>query len=198
MFGVRRNLLGRLWRVEMTAFLTALVVVVGVLAAFDLLLTVGVVRRLRQHTEKLANLPTMSTPLAIMIGEGERAEDFAATTTDGEPVSRDLLSGRTLVAVLSPDCSACQERLPEFISRAETFPGGRRQVLAVLAGEPEQVEEYRERLKPVARVVIEPPGDGPVATALKVQGWPAFAVLDADGTVVAGEPERLVGSLAAA
>lgn len=172
----------------MTAFLIALVVLVGAVAVLNLLLTVGMIRRLRQHTEKLASLSTMGGPApSIMIGVGERASEFAATTTDGEPVSRDLLSGLTLVGVLSPDCGACKERLPEFVSRAETFPGGRGQVLAVLAGEPEQVEPYREQLAPVARVVIEPPMAGPVAAALKVQAWPAFGVLDAEGTLVADD-----------
>jgi hypothetical protein len=168
----------------MTAFLIALVVLVGTVATLNLLLTVGVIRRLRQHTEKLADLSAMGAPADIMIGAGERVGEFAATTTDGEPISRDLLAGQTLVGVLSPDCSACKERLPEFVSRAETFPGGRGQVLAVLAGEAEQVEPYRKELAPVARVVIESPMDGPIATALKVQGFPAFAVLDSTGTVV--------------
>jgi hypothetical protein len=186
---------------KMTAFLIALVVLVGAVAVLNLLLTVGVIRRLRQHTENLANLSTMGGPQpSIMIGEGERAGEFAATTTDGEPVTRDLLSGQTLVGVLTPDCSACRERLPEFVSSAETFPGGRGQVLAVLAGELEQVEEYREQLAPVARVVIEPPMKGAVATALKVEGFPAFAVLDADGTVVASgfSPDGLPAVAAAA
>lgn len=170
----------------MTTFLIALVGLVGAIAVLNLLLTVGVIRRLRQHTDKLANLQNLAgAPVRIMIGEGEQVGEFAATTTDGEPVSRDLLFDQTLVGVLSPDCSACQERLPEFVARAKTFPGGRGQVLAVLAGEPEQVEEYREQLASVARVVIESPIGGPVATALQVQGWPAFAVLDATGTVLA-------------
>ncbi|MFC0531393.1 TlpA disulfide reductase family protein [Phytohabitans kaempferiae] len=178
-----------IWKVAMTAFLIALVVLVGVVAVLNLVLTVGVIRRLRQHTEKLADLSAMGPPMDMMIGAGERVGEFAATTTDGEPVSRELLFGQTLVGVLSPDCSACKERLPEFIARAEAFPGGRGQVLAVLAGEPAEVQPYRERLAPVARVVIEPPTGGPLATALNVQGYPAFAVLDSTGTVVAGESD---------
>jgi hypothetical protein len=178
----------------MTASLIALVVLVGTVAVLNLLLTVGVIRRLRQHTEKLATLEALRGPVpSVMIGEGERMADFAATTTDGEPISRDLLSGQTLVGVLSPSCSACQERLPEFVAKAKSFPGGRSQVLAVLAGERDEVEEYRERLAPVARVVIEPLLEGTVAAALKVQGYPAFAVLDATGTVLADglEPNQL-------
>jgi hypothetical protein len=170
----------------MTAFLIALVVLVGTVAVLNLILTVGVIRRLRDHSEKLANLHGFGEPAPpVMIGAGERVGDFAATTSDGEPVSRELLSGRTLVGVLSPSCDACKERLPAFVATARSFPGGRGQVLAVLAGEWDEMEEYRQELAPVARMVIEPPMDGPISTALKVQGFPTFAVLDPTGTVVA-------------
>jgi len=177
-----------------TSFLIALVVLVGAIAVLNLLLTVGVIRRLRQHTEKLTDLPASGGPApSVMPGAGERVDDFAATTDDGEPVSRDLLSGQTLIGVLSPSCGACKERLPEFLAQAEAFPGGRGQVLAVLAGERDEMEEYREQLAPVARLVIESLLDGPVAAALGVQGYPAFAVLDATGTVVASghDPHQL-------
>lgn len=180
--------------VKVTSFLIALVVLVGAVAVLNLLLTVGVIRRLRQHTEKLTNLPVPDgTAPSVMPGAGEQVDDFTATTDDGQPVSRDLLSGQTLIGVLSPSCSACEERLPEFLVRAKEFPGGRGQVLAVLAGEREETAEYRERLAPVARLVIEPLLDGPVAAALKVQGYPAFAVLDSTGTVVASghDPHQL-------
>jgi hypothetical protein len=173
--------------VEMMTFLIALVVLVGAVAVLNLMLTVGVIRRLRTHTERLAALPAAGGFQAdVAISAGERAGEFAATTTDGEPVSRDLLSGQTLVGVLSPECGACKERLPEFVSRAATFPGGRGQVLAVLAGEPSAVEEYRRQLAPVARVVIERAVDGPIAKALKVQGFPAFVLLDSTGTALDG------------
>jgi hypothetical protein len=168
----------------MIAFLIALAVSGTTVTVLNLVLTVGVIRRLRQHTEQLADLSAMGAPVDIMIGAGERVDPFAAATTDGEPVSRELLSGQTLVGVLSPDCGACKERLPDFVSRAEAFPGGRGQVLAVLAGDVEQVEPYRERLEPVARVVIEPAMGGPISTALRIQGFPSFAVLDPTGTVL--------------
>lgn len=178
----------------MTSFLIALVVLVGTVAVLNLLLTVGVIRRLRQHTEKMTSLPASGEPAPpVMPGVGEQVGDFAATTDDGEPVSRDLLSGQTLVGVLSPSCGACEERLPEFVAKAKAFPGGRGQVLAILAGEREEMSKYREQLAPVARLVIEPLLDGPLAAALNVQGYPAFAVLDPTGTVVASghDPHQL-------
>lgn len=172
----------------MTTVLISLVVLVGTIAILNLLLTVGVIRRLREHTEQLANRAAQGgPPMEMMAPAGEQVGEFAATTIDGEPVSRDLLSGRTLVAVFVPHCPACQERMPEFLSYAKDFPGGRGQVLAVLGGEPAEVESYRSQLAPVARVVIEP-DLGPVAGALRVSGYPTFGLLDAGGTVVASGP----------
>lgn len=172
----------------MTTILTALLMVVGAVAVLNLLLTVGVIRRLRQHTERLSHLSAPGgAPEPVMLEAGAQVGEFAATTTDGEPVSRDLLSGQTLVGVFAPSCSACREQLPNFISKAETFPGGRAQVLAVVSGEPEQVGLYRDQLTPVARVVVESPPNGPLVSALQAVGFPAFAVLNAEGVVVASD-----------
>jgi len=99
-------------------------------------------------------------------------------------VTRDLLSGQTLVGAFTPGCGACAERLPDFLVRAEHFPGGRAHVLAVVAGEPAEAANYRDQLAGVARVVVEP-ASGPLATALDISGFPAFGLLDADGVVVA-------------
>ncbi|MEV0272530.1 TlpA disulfide reductase family protein [Hamadaea sp. NPDC050747] len=178
----------------MIAFVISLVVLVGVVAGLNLLLTVGVIRRLKLHTSQLANLPKMDgSNESLMIAEGERIGEFETVTSDGEAVSRDSLSGQTLVGVLSPSCSACEERLPEFVETAKAFPGGRGQVLAVIAGQPDEVAGYLQKLAPVARVVVEPPIDGPLGSALKVQGFPTFALLDGEGTVVAGgiSPKQL-------
>lgn len=182
----------------MTALLVALLVVVGAVAVLNLLLTVGVIRRLREHTQRLSTLG--AAPVAAMLAAGQRVGAFAATTTDGEPVTRDLLSGPTLVGVFTPGCGACEERLPDFLTRARDFPGGRAQVLAVVAGEAGETTAYRDRLTGAARVVVEPPAGGPLATALEVSAFPAFGLLDADGVVVASglRPDDLpVGSPAA-
>ena len=165
-------------------YLVAAAVLVGLLAVLNLVLTFGVIRRLREHTSLLSARPQQPD---LMLPAGEQAGEFAATTTDGDPVSRDLLAGRTLVAHLSTTCRPCQEQLPEFLAVAGGFPGGRRQVLAVISSsgeEDETASEYAERLAPVARVVVER-GRGPVAAAFGVRGFPSFAVVEDRGRVVA-------------
>lgn len=166
----------------METFFIALVAVVGVVAVLNLLLTVGVIRRLREHTERLSSLG--GPPGAAMLAAGQRVGEFATTTIDGEPVARDLLSGRTLVGAFTPGCGACTERLPDFLARAKDFPGGPARVLAIVAGDSAGAASYRDQLAEVARVVVEPPG-GPLLTALKVSRFPAFGLLDAEGVVVA-------------
>ncbi|MCP9949597.1 TlpA family protein disulfide reductase [Actinomadura madurae] len=164
-----------------TAALAVLALAVSLL---DLVLTLGVIRRLREHTELISNVSSGGRRPYAILDEGETAGPFDAVATTGEPVSRDLLSGRTLVGAFTPRCSACEEKLPAFLDSARTFPGGRDQVIAVVVGPEDEAETYRERLEPVARVVVEPPATGAVGTALALGSFPAFGVLDQSGTVV--------------
>jgi hypothetical protein len=168
-------------------YLVAAVVLVGLLCLLDLLLTVGVIQRLRQHTELLNKLqagPAMAMP-DVMLPAGSEVGEFAATTTDGTPVSRELLAGRTFVGFFTPGCQPCKEKLPTFLEAAPAFSGGREQVLAVVVAGPEEGAETTAQLNPVARVVLEPP-DGPVAKAFGTTGFPAFGLVDGRQVIASG------------
>lgn len=154
----------------------------------DLVLTLGVVRRLRQHTELITKLSSGRRPYAIL-AEGKTAGPFQAVATTGELVSRDRLSGRTLVGAFAPHCPACDQKLPAFVDFAKAFTGGRDQVIAVIAGPENEATTYRERLEPVARVVVEPPMTGEIGAAMALNSFPAFGVLDQSGTVVSSDVE---------
>ncbi|GAA0581574.1 TlpA family protein disulfide reductase [Actinomadura livida] len=175
----------------MMPIVAALALLALAVCLLDLVFTLGVIRRLRHHTELISTL-SGAMPSG-MLAEGETAGPFEAVATTGEPVSRGRLSGRTLVGVFTPRCPACEEKLPAFVESAATFPGGRDQVIAVVVGESEDdTAPYRERLEPVARVVTEPPMTGEISSALEVNGFPSFGVLDQSGTVVGTglEPAR--------
>src|SRR5512139_3615416 len=104
--------------------LVAAVVVLGAVTVLNLLLTIGIVRRLRAN----ASAAGRSTPFALRagaaIGEGEVMD------TTGEPVRAGGLSGA--VAFLSADCAACHDQLPGLVDYARRE--GRDQVLVVVAG----------------------------------------------------------------
>jgi hypothetical protein len=162
-----------------------------------LVLILGVIGRLRQHAELISQLSEQIAkgsgrrPYTIL-GEGRTAGQFEAVTTTGEALSRDRLSGRTLVGAFMPHCPACEEKLPTFVDSAKTFPGGREQVIAVVVGPENEAETYRGQLEPVARVVVEAPMTGAIGTALALDSFPAFCILDPSGTVVASglEPNQ--------
>jgi hypothetical protein len=168
----------------------------------DLVLTLGVIRRLRQHTDLISQLsgqvPDSSGRLPYsFLAEGRSAGPFDTVATTGERLSRDRLSGHTLVGAFTPHCSACEERLPGFVDAAKSFPGGREQVIAVVLGSEGDVQPYRERLEPVARLVVEPPLGGAIGAALELDSFPAFGVLDQSGSVV-GSGVQLIRSSATA
>lgn len=170
----------------------SLVAVVGAICLLDLVLTVGVIRRLREHSTLITEMGGGQPP-APMLETGETAGAFEALSTTGEVVSRAGLSGNTLVAVFSPDCSACKAQLPAFVRLARSFTGGRDQVVAVVAEMGGDAEPYRLELEPVARVVIEREGTG-INQALQVRAFPAFGILGEGGEVkVSGlDPDKVV------
>ncbi|MFG6192297.1 TlpA family protein disulfide reductase [Nonomuraea sp. JJY05] len=167
-------------------YLVAAVVVVGLLCLVDLVLTLAVIRRLRVHTLRLAELTPTGAP---MVQPGTTLGDFSATALSGETVSRAFFSGPSVVAVFSTECASCHERLPEFASYlADTRP---ERVLAVVAGDPDGARLFTGELTS-ATVVVEPMG-GPVSRALQVSRFPSFYLVDGDAVVVAADtaPGRL-------
>ncbi|MFG3015935.1 TlpA family protein disulfide reductase [Streptomyces cinerochromogenes] len=162
--------------------LFGLVALVGVVCALDLVLTVGVIERLVEQSEKCAR-PGRAP--ATSVAEGDRVDAFRTVTTDGRPLHRDQLPDDTAVAFFAPDCRVCRETLPEFLEYARALPGGRRQALAVVVGEEEAAAVYAARLAPVAQVVVEERG-GPVSLAFAVTGFPSLlrVARDRSGTLV--------------
>jgi hypothetical protein len=165
-------------------FLVAAVVLVGLLAAANLLFTVGVVRRLREQTRELAEL--RSGRIAggdVALTVGTPVGEFAATSVDGHPVTLAGLGDRPMVGFFSMACSACVERLPAFLAFAAARPGGRDRLLAVVVGQADAAASLVRQLEPVATVVVEPER-GPIQQAFEVTGFPAF-VLVRDGVAQA-------------
>lgn len=168
--------------------LIAAVVLVGTLCTLDLLLTLGVVKRLREHTELLSKVSDNMPGRPPVIGVGEEVGEFTAVAVDGEVLTRESLRGDTLVAFFSPNCAPCHEMLPRFVAYARAGGGGRERVLAVVVGAPELATEQVEGLRPVARVVVEG-SDTALTTAFRIKGFPTVLKLTQDGhghVVVAG------------
>ncbi|MYV99291.1 TlpA family protein disulfide reductase [Streptomyces sp. SID3343] len=157
--------------------LIAAVVLLGALCLLNLLLTFGIVRKLRARGDRHFDAAVDD----LVLPTGSAVPDFAAVTAAGERVTRDGL-GETLFGFFSPDCGACKERLPTFVAVAAKANG--RSVLAVLHGDADETREQAAALAGVAHVVVEPE-DGPLGLGLAVTGYPVFGLIAADGTLTA-------------
>jgi thiol-disulfide isomerase/thioredoxin len=179
------------------SYLIAAVVVVGVLCVLNLLLTYGVIRRLREHNELLAHRGQLAVP-DLVVGAGSLVGPFSAATVDGDELIADDLVPGTLVGFFSPDCPACDEQLPKFADVAAAHPGGPERVLAVMIAPGEVAAEQVAALSSRARLVVVPPG-AEIEKAFGVKGYPAFALLGEDRVVTAsGMLNAVVGATAEA
>lgn len=155
--------------------------VVGALCVLDLLLTFGVVRRLREHGELITRINVPDVPV-IGVAAGESPSTFSAVSTRG-----DLLTGPgelRMAAFFSTTCSICPERVPSFVAYLKDHGIARDTVLAVVRGPQAEPPAYLARLADAARVCLEQE-DGELAKSFKVVGYPAFCLLDGDGVVLA-------------
>jgi hypothetical protein len=148
------------------------------LCLLDLLLTFGVIRRLREHTALLSVLG--APPPVLGLETGRQPGAFSAVTTSGEVVT-DAARLR-MVGFFSSSCSACPERVPPFVEYLSNHRLGRDSVLAVIQSGDDEPVGYLDQMAEVALVCVEP-ADGKVARAFEVNGFPLFFLLDADGAV---------------
>jgi thiol-disulfide isomerase/thioredoxin len=160
-------------------YVVAALIILAVVCLLNLLLTFGIIRRLRGQSGGHPN-PAED----LILPEGAVVPEFTARTTVGGAVSRSTVSGG-VIAFFSPGCGACEEQLPRFTDLARRLAGDEdRPVLAVLHGTEQETQEHLAALSPVAEVVVEET-NGSVGTAFAVTGYPAFALIDTDGKITA-------------
>ncbi|GGR08904.1 hypothetical protein WEB32_03525 [Streptomyces netropsis] len=171
--------------------LIAVVTLVGALCTLNLVLTLGVVKRLREHTEMLGSV--QGDPVRLEVGQ--EVGEFHTSTTLGEPLMRDLLSGPVLFGFFSPTCEPCQDKLPRFVAYARHEPGGRSSVIATVVGDADAAAGFVAELSRVAHVVVEDP-DGAMGTALGIRAFPSVlrAEREADGRLVVVDDDVALGS----
>ncbi|MGH3203737.1 MAG: hypothetical protein ACRDP5_17040 [Streptosporangiaceae bacterium] len=164
--------------------LIAAVIAVGGLCLLDLLLTFGVIRRLREHTGILAQARVPEEVFGLAVGQSPEA--FSAVTTSGDLVSN--ASGLRVVAFLASFCSICPQRVPPFLDYLTGHYIGRDSVLVVVAGDASEPPPYVAQLDEVSQVCFGSI-DGEVNRAFGVRGFPMFGILDATGALIASGPD---------
>lgn len=153
-------------------YLIAAVVLVGALCLLDLLVTIGLIRRLR--AQQAARTPADAFADEGLLAPGAAVGAFETSTVDGSRLrSRDLAAG-TVVAFLTPGCPPCHDQLPRLVSALGASPGSG--AVAVVAGGRSgeaETEQMLGELGPVAEVVHEP-DPGPLTEAFAARAFPAL------------------------
>lgn len=184
-------------------YLVAVITLLALVTLFDLVVTVGLVRRLRAHSDLLAGLAGGGSE---MLAAGTAVPEFSGESIDGLLVDREWLSGPAAVAFLAVDCPHCQTNLPEFVAYVRGGGYTREAVLAVIAYHGQDspaADDMVSVLAPVATVVREISG-GAIAAAFSVRGFPTFYLVGVEGTLTAaahavrGLPNTVVRDAAAA
>jgi hypothetical protein len=167
-------------------YVIAALVLVAAVAAVNLLFTLGLVRRLREHTELLSQGAAAhgAAQEEGVLHAGETVSDFSTTTVDGQHIDRESFSEGAMVAFFSPSCAPCRERVPEFVSHVTAIPQADRQAYAVVIGDEDATAEMVAALRPVARVLTGVKAE-PIVAAFGVASYPALYRMDADGVVAA-------------
>ncbi|WP_020391121.1 TlpA family protein disulfide reductase [Kribbella catacumbae] len=169
-------------------YVVAGLILVGVMCLLDLLLTFGVVRRLREHTERLDGLPTFaSADSASQSGlKDSPLPEFSATARDGATVTTEMLRGRPhLIGFFSAGCSACHDRLPEFVALANQAES--HAALAVVSGTGTDATRLIENLgnRPI---IVAGPDAAAVVDKLGINLFPTFLAVSPEGTVLEAGP----------
>jgi hypothetical protein len=168
--------------------MTLLAVAVGLLAvltALNLLILLGVVRRLRTISAT-GGAPATSTPAEVLPPAGTRVGSFTLTAVDGTQVSEaDLAEGRSLVVMLSPSCSPCRDTATKLAAQRDTLPDRTFILLRTEMDEPELdgMLAILDILAGVAKVATFTGGDD-VEQAFASRGYPTGIAVE-NGVVTA-------------
>ncbi|GAA0913895.1 hypothetical protein [Nonomuraea longicatena] len=150
-------------------FLVAAVVFVGLLCLFNLVLMLGMLRRLRE----LASSGGGGHPTLL---------PYDPNVLIGRGLPEDLI-GAGFVGFFDVGCDSCHEKAPRFAAEA------RGQVaLEVVTGDVGKAEALAEQLSGVAQVLTGAAADR-VVNGVGVQAFPMFLRTDAGGRVVAADTD---------
>jgi hypothetical protein len=162
----------------------ALAAVAVAISLFNLLLILGIVRRMRQMGLRI---PAEYLEIESGPQPGMPLPDFTARTTGGSQTdSSSFSAGRGLVAFLSVGCAACSEQLPQLRTYIAKERIDAARSLVVVNGDPSGESSYAAAASAFAQVVVEE-ANGPLTKVFDIKAFPTVLALH-DGRVQANAP----------
>jgi hypothetical protein len=157
------------------SYVDAALVLLGVGLAFNLLMTFGVIRRLKEQSQLIIRKP--GYPLGPSIPRpGEPIGTFSAVTVDGRQVTSADLHDRGTVVFLSTSCDSCQGALTSLV-RGIDVRSYSATMIVVIVGDADGAAEFVSALRGKATVVVED-AFGSVQRAIGVNAFPAVIAIE--------------------
>jgi hypothetical protein len=158
--------------------LVAIIALLAVLVVGNVLLTWGMLRRLRTLQDQVDT--AFTPPTENGLHPGDEAPDFSALTPAGDAVTRDeVVRGETVLVFLSPHCEACEAHLPSVREMGPT-------AVAIIDGTPEESGHLVEGLRGAVPVLFAPRGTTDLLQRYRVNAYPSYYAVGADGRITAG------------
>lgn len=168
--------------------LTTAVVLLAVVTALHLLLTFGLVTRIRELQQEVAGMPAKDPDLPRF---GRSVASFSATDLDGDAISEADLAGPVQVGFFSAGCGPCTT-LSEWL--AAEPPSTR--FIAFIDGAPaaDSTKRLIKRLSPLGRVALID-AEHPSTLAFGVTSFPTLMHLDSGVVTASGSrPSHFTGT----
>lgn len=151
--------------------LTAAVVVIGVVALMNMVLTLAIVRKV--------NAGDGSPQSGQLIERGRRPPDFTASLLDGSSSSlSDFTSRPTVFVFASPTCRPCLDSMPTYAHLAKVAPRVGAELVIVSDGERDETKRMLDQYGIDCRTIIAPRAAHPLMKQWNVTGTPSFVHLE--------------------
>lgn len=166
----------------MTEALLVSSVLLWVVVAFNLLLTLALVRRLNATSRQDSRGVGEAHPAGLK--PGQQAPDFTAQTLQGEPVTLDTYAGQGVAFIFfSTNCNPCKEALP----RLEALrPGAQRagvELVVVSTQEASKTQAFVDEMHVRLPVLVAPHPANPFMKDYNLNATPSYSLVDAAGIV---------------
>lgn len=161
--------------------------VVAIATALNLLLSVGLIHRLREVHRAMMEWSERVSINSLRSGlrQGEPLPEFSATTSSGSPLTREIMMGDSwLLGFFAGSCGSCRVELPrltDIVREADS----RFKSLVVIDGSAHQSADLLEMATPVGATVLEE-DNGTLSNLFGVRFFPTFFLTDREGRIAFG------------
>jgi peroxiredoxin len=164
--------------------LNVAVILIAAGLALNLLLTTGLIRRVREIATKPDRGTQLRLPAAPGLSSGDLVPEFASTTVFGKTITNRALYGSPwVIGFFSSGCRACREHILDYGDYLAGLRSSSGAGLVVVVGTDERGKDLVATGQRLTDLLIVEDLGGALSDSFAVQAFPSFFAVDAEGRV---------------